>query len=92
MAAIAAAPSNLLIMLLSFPISTDPASLPDSVKRIDRRLTQSCGMNFARCKCDRRGVQSLMRKVAFALQIRNETQHIGTVAGHGQSGDFNKIK
>jgi len=33
-----------------------------------------------------------MRKVAFALQIRNETQHIGTVAVHAQSGDFNKIK
>ena len=49
-------------------------------------------MNFARFKCDRRGVQSLMRKHAFALQIRNETRYIGIVAAHAQSGDFNKIK
>jgi len=33
-----------------------------------------------------------MRKVAFALRIRNETRHIGIVAVHAQSGDFNKIK
>jgi hypothetical protein len=49
-------------------------------------------MNFARFKCDRRGVQSLMRKDAFALQIRNEAQCIGIVAAHAQGGDFNKIK
>jgi hypothetical protein len=33
-----------------------------------------------------------MRKVAFALQIRNEAPYIGIVAAHAQSGDFNKIK
>jgi hypothetical protein len=49
-------------------------------------------MNFARYKCDRRGVQSLMRKGAFALQVRNETRYIGIVEAHTQSGDFNTIK
>jgi hypothetical protein len=41
------------------------------VKRIDRRLIERCGMNFARFKCDRRAAQSLMRDDAFALQFRN---------------------
>jgi hypothetical protein len=29
-------------------------------------------MNFARCKCDRRATQSLMRSGAFALQLGKE--------------------
>jgi hypothetical protein len=49
-------------------------------------------MNFARYECDPRGMQSLMREDAFALQVRNETQYIGIVATHTHSGDFNKIK
>jgi hypothetical protein len=53
---------------------------------------ESCGMNSARFKCDRRGVQSLMRKDAFALQIRNEARYIGIVAAHAQSGDSIKSK
>jgi hypothetical protein len=42
-------------------------------------LTQSLGINFARQKCDRRAMQSLMREDAFALQIGNTER--GSVAG-----------
>src|SRR3984957_16167658 len=31
-------------------------------------------MNFARCKCDRRATQSLMRNGAFALQLGKESR------------------
>jgi hypothetical protein len=30
-------------------------------------------MNFARYKCDRRAMQSLMREGAFSLQVRNKS-------------------
>jgi hypothetical protein len=39
-AAIAAAPSNLLIMLLSISVRTDPAALPESVQRLIAELPQ----------------------------------------------------
>jgi hypothetical protein len=36
---------------------------------IVRRLTKSCGMNFAREKCDERRAHGLMREEAFSLHL-----------------------
>jgi hypothetical protein len=40
---------------------------------IVRRLTESCGMNFARYKCDQRAAQGLMREDAFSLHLGKES-------------------
>src|SRR6202035_1034281 len=34
---------------------------------------KTCGMNFARCKCDERATQGLMHNAAFALHAGNES-------------------
>jgi hypothetical protein len=36
---------------------------------IFRLLTESCGMNFARQKCDQRAAQGLMRENTFSLHL-----------------------
>src|ERR1700676_1048211 len=73
MATIAAAPSNLLIMLLSNPQKTDPASLPRFCERDCSPIDGKFRMNFAREKCDERTMQSLMQNNVFSLHLGKES-------------------
>jgi hypothetical protein len=50
---------------------------------IVRRLTESCGMNFARYKCDERAAQALMREDAFSLRLGKKSRD-GVFANGGQ--------
>jgi hypothetical protein len=53
---------------------------------IVRRLTESCGMNFARYKCDKRAAQGLMREDAFSLHLGKKSR-VRAFANGGQRVD-----
>jgi hypothetical protein len=70
MAAIAAAPSNLLIMLLTIFVETDPNAIAEIRQRIDRRSHESLGMNFMREIRDQHAAQMGHAKHRFSITAR----------------------
>src|ERR1700730_5218237 len=73
MATIAAAPSNLLIMLLFNTQKNRPSFIARFCERDCSPIDGKFRMNFAREKCDERAMQSLMRNNVFSLHVGKES-------------------